>query len=205
MRRTRLFMDTEFTGLHQDTTLISIGIMSEDGKHFYMELSDYDQEQVDDWILENVIGNLVMAEPFAGEDEYFSATRHRDNPVGEDLYNSYSIQLRGDSSLLKSELTKWLGQFKAVEIWSDCLAYDWMLFCQIWGGALELPKNIYYIPFDLSTMFKVKGIDPDVIREEFAEVAIPHPANTPFSPKHNALWDAELMMKCFDKMMRSDN
>jgi len=205
MRKTRLFIDTEFTGLHQDATLISIGVVSETGKHFYMELSDYDQEQIDDWLLEHVIGNLVMAEPFAGEQEYYSVSRHHDNPLGTDIYESYSIQLRGDSSLLKIELEKWLGQFGEVEMWSDCLAYDWMLFNEIWGGALEIPDNVYYIPFDISTMFKIKGIDPDVDREEFAEVAMPHPANTSFSPKHNALWDAELIMKCFNKMMISDN
>lgn len=43
----KVFFDTEFTGLHQKTTLISIGLISEDGKTFYAELTDYDQTQVD--------------------------------------------------------------------------------------------------------------------------------------------------------------
>ena len=51
--KTKLFFDTEFTGLHKNTTLISIGIISEDGKTFYAELNDYDINQIsdDNWIL----------------------------------------------------------------------------------------------------------------------------------------------------------
>ena len=35
------FFDTEFTGLRKDTTLISIGIVSDTGDRFYAELTDY--------------------------------------------------------------------------------------------------------------------------------------------------------------------
>jgi DNA polymerase III epsilon subunit-like protein len=35
MKKTKIFFDTEFTGLHQKTTLISIGLVSECGKTFY--------------------------------------------------------------------------------------------------------------------------------------------------------------------------
>ena len=49
----KLFFDTEFTGLHKDTTLVSIGIVSEDGKKFYAEFTDFDWESVhkDKWLL----------------------------------------------------------------------------------------------------------------------------------------------------------
>ena len=45
-----LYFDTEFTGLHKDTTLISLGIISEDNRTFYAEFSDYNKSQVDNWI-----------------------------------------------------------------------------------------------------------------------------------------------------------
>ena len=54
----KLFFDMEFTGLRQNTTPISIGIVSEDGKRFYAEFTDYDESQCDDWIKENVIKKL---------------------------------------------------------------------------------------------------------------------------------------------------
>ena len=51
----KLFFDTELTGLHKNTTLISIGIISEEGDEFYTELTDYDINQIDDWLKENII------------------------------------------------------------------------------------------------------------------------------------------------------
>lgn len=191
----KLFFDTEFTGLHKNTTLISIGIVSECGKTFYAELNDYDESQVDDWIRENVLKHLLMSAPKQGEDEYYSATRAFDNPVGNDLYDSYSVQLRGNKFQVLLELQRWILQFKQVEVWSDCLSYDWVLFCDIFGHAFKIPDNIYYIPFDLSTAFRMTGIDPDISREKFG-------LGEHYSemPKHNALWDAKVIKACFEKL-----
>ena len=46
--KTKIFFDMEFTGLHQKTTLISIGLIAEDGRTFYAEFNDYDKSQLDD-------------------------------------------------------------------------------------------------------------------------------------------------------------
>lgn len=192
----KIFFDTEFTGLHQNTTLISIGFISDCGKTFYAELNDYDKSQVDEWLQNNVIDKLIMSEPPIGEDEYYKAARANDNPVGNDLYNSYSVQLRGNKEEIKKELERWLSQFDQVEIWSDCLAYDWVLFNQIFGHAFNIPKNVYYIPFDICTLFKMKGIDPDISREKYG-------CGEHYSemPKHNALWDARVIKMCYEKLM----
>ena len=81
-------------------------------------------------------------------------------------------------------------------MWSDCLSYDWVLFCQIWEHAFNIPKNVYYIPFDICTVFKMKAIDPDVSREKFG-------CGEVYSemPKHNALWDARVIKMCYEKLM----
>ena len=192
----KIFFDTEFTGLHKDTTLISIGFISEDGKTFYAELNDYDKSQVDCWLQNNVIDNLIMSAPKVDEVEYFTATRHSDNPIGNDLYKSYSVQLRGNKEEIRYALEKWLSQFEQVEIWSDCLSYDWVLFNDIFGHAFNIPKNVYYIPFDICTLFKVKGIDSDISREEFAEIKDGY-------QKHNALWDAKVIKMCYEKLTTS--
>lgn len=194
MTATKLFFDTEFTGLHQNTTLISIGIVAESGQSFYAELNDYDQSQIDDWLLENVINNLLMHPPKEGEDEYYLATRYAANPLGNDLYDSYSLKLRCNKETLATALAQWLSQFEQVEMWSDCLSYDWVLFNQIFGHAFNIPKNVYYIPFDICTLFKLKGIDPDVSREKFAKDLHVHEV----SVKHNALWDAYVIRSCYN-------
>ena len=59
--RTKLFIDLEFTGLHQATTPISLGIISECGKTFYAEFTDYDRTQLNDWLEENIIPNTWVA------------------------------------------------------------------------------------------------------------------------------------------------
>ena len=55
----KLFFDTEFTGLQKDTTLISLGVVAEDGSCFYGKFTDYNQEQVNDWIEDNVLAKSL--------------------------------------------------------------------------------------------------------------------------------------------------
>ena len=173
-KRTKIFLDTEFTGLHQNTTLISIGLISETGETFYAELTDYDKTQIDDWLQENVISNLFLS-------EYDNAA----------IITKWTLKSNTES--VRYALDNWFKQFDEVEIWSDCLSYDWVLFNQIWGHAFSIPKSIYYIPFDICTMFELKGIDPDINREEFSGLKND-------AQKHNALWDAKVIKECYFKL-----
>jgi hypothetical protein len=173
---TRVFFDTEFTGLHQNTTLISIGLIAETGETFYAELTDYDSDQVDEWIAKNVISKLDLD--------------------GSYPHNVRELLIKGDKGVVKSELERWFSQFDSVEMWSDCLSYDWVLFCELFGHAFKVPKNIFYIPFDICTLFKVKGIDPDVSRETFSGLDIEGEQS-----KHNAMWDAIVIKACYQKLM----
>lgn len=174
--RTKIFMDTEFTGLHKNTTLISIGLIDENGKGFYAELHDYDHRQVDEWIKDNVISNLHL--PNSSTDYSIGV----DNP----------IMVRGGSIHVMEQLQIWLEKYEIVEIWGDCLAYDWVLFCELFGGAMTIPGNVFYIPFDLSTLFRLKDIDPDVNRNEFGGLE---------GNQHNAFSDAKAIKACFEKLM----
>lgn len=171
---TRVFFDTEFTGLHQKTTLISIGLIAESGETFYAELTDYDQSQIDGWLRDNVISKLVL--PNEG------------NGVGVDGFV-------GDTNFIRQNLESWFSQFDHVEMWSDCLSYDWVLFCQIFGHAFNIPKNVYYIPFDICTLFKAKGIDSDISREKYG-----CGEHYEEMQKHNALWDARVIKMCYEKL-----
>lgn len=192
----KLFFDTEFTGLHKNTTLISIGIVSDDGRTFYCELNDYNESQVNDWIRENVIAKLRFKRPSKDEDEPFAATRHESNPVPNNLYNGYSVEFRGTMADLRYQLNTWLNQFKETcYFWSDCLSYDWVLFNHIFGDAFSIPENVYYIPFDICTMFEMIGIDPDISREKFVN-------RVDGSQKHNALFDAIVIRECYLRLSR---
>lgn len=194
MYKTKVFFDTEFTGLHQNTTLISIGLVSECGKTFYVELTDYDKSQIDDWLQENVIDKLQ-----------FSDEEKRKQSTIPFLTEGVHYRGFGDTETVKEYLTEWLSQFTEVEIWSDCLSYDWVLFNQIFGHAFNIPKNVYYIPFDICTLFYAKGIDPDINREEFAGtwIEVNDANNWGGGSKHNALWDAYVIRACFNKLQNA--
>lgn len=195
----KVFFDTEFTGLHKDTTLISIGAISEDGRTFYAELNDYDESQVDDWIQQNVIANLLFEAPKEYMPGHWEQEAYKMSRVQLDipLTEQFNVELRGDTHTVAAQLTKWLEQFnEEVEVWSDCLAYDWVLFCNLFRHAFNIPKCVYYIPFDICTLFKVKGVDPDINREEFAGCAFSNNVK-----KHNALWDAKIIHDCYNKLI----
>lgn len=185
----KIFFDTEFTGLHQNTSLVSIGLITEHGKTFYAECGDFDHLQVDDWIKENVISNLK----FYGKECKGWCNCGTLN-AGR---NDSKTEAFGHKGFIAERLAEWLSGYDKVEMWSDCLSYDWVLFSQLWGHAFNIPKNVYYIPFDLSTLFKIKGIDPDISREEFAGM-------TEGAEKHNALWDARVIKACYKKLMQSN-
>lgn len=203
MKRTKLFLDTEFTGLHKGTTLISIGIVSECGKVFYAELTDFAVTQVDDWIKENVINNLIYADKIGRSN---SSWEHwiSDNGNYRDALD-FTLAKKdmsifhciGISEMVKNRLEKWLEQFDSVEIWSDCLAYDWVLFCNIFGSAFDIPENVYYIPFDLATLLEVKGVDSDINRESLSEGSEYMTDAFSLPTKHNAIWDAFVIRACY--------
>lgn len=186
--RTKIFFDTEFTGLHQNTTLISIGCVAENGMTFYGECDDFNLYQVDEWIQENVVSNLIMHND--DNCETYSSWH-----IG-DCYPPNEMRSYGTNKFIADAMSDWLHYFDEVEMWSDCLAYDWVLFNQLWGHAFKIPANVYYIPFDICTLFKVKGVDPDINREEFAGMD-----KAPDSQKHNALWDAKVIKKCYERLI----
>lgn len=182
--RTKIFYDAEFTGLFQSADLISIALCADDGHTFYAEFSDFDRSQCDEWVQDHVLALSRWAnDPDALS---FSETQ------GE-------LQLCfGDSQAVKEALLIWLSQFNGIEIWADCLAWDWVLFCELFGGALHIPPAIFYMPFDLATLFYCKGFDADMSRLAYAQS---QGAVLDGKQIHNALFDARLTQLCHHFLM----
>lgn len=175
--RTKIFFDTEFTGLHKSTTLISIGLVDENGNRFYAELTDYDRTQVDDWLKKNVISKLFLA------------------PGAEQIAGKYVFICNKYEEVAKM-LRWWLGRYESVEMWGDVLSYDWVLFCELFGGAQNIPPNVYYIPFDLATFLKENGIDPDINRGQLGY------NGTIVVDGHIAVDDAVTAMSCYQQVVQ---
>jgi len=205
MKTTKLFLDTEFSGLHQKTTLISLGLVSECGKTFYSEFTDFDKTQIDEWLQNNVIDNLLYTDEITAAcgswEHWFSEKSNFANVLSFTLAEKDMSEFHciGATPMVKNRLEKWLSQFDKIEIWSDCLSYDWVLFNNIWGHAFNLPKNISYIPLDICTLFNIKGIDPDINREEFI-ADFSKSEDILHGKKHNALYDAYVIRECYNKL-----
>jgi len=216
--KTKIFFDCEFTGLHQNTTLISIGFISECGtKTFYAEFTDYDKMQLDGWLVDNVISKLLFSHKITvvndSWENWITDKGKYSNALEFTLANKDMSRFEciGKKEMVTNRLTKWFEQFDDVEIWSDCLSYDWVLFCELFGGAFKIPENIFYIPFDLCTLLKEKGIDPDINREELAQVEnrqLPNglfPEKATDIPKHNAFWDAQVIKWCYENVQKNNS
>lgn len=176
-----IYLDTEFTGLHQHTTLISIGIVASNNRTFYAEFTDYAESQVNDWIFDNVIKNLNL--PPLREHER-GAIFEQGPPI--------HYRVKGDRRFVTGVLHSWLESFgEELVVWADCLAYDWVLLCELFGGALNKPSCIYYIPNDLSTYLLAKGFPPDTSRIEFCGVD---------AVRHNSLDDARTVKRCVERL-----
>lgn len=174
-----IFLDTEFTALRQSGRLISLALVADDDRWFYAEFTDYDPADLSDWHREYVLPYLFLEK---GEKPDFA--------VGN------GGMLRGDARSVGLAVKEWLEEMGAVSIWADVLAYDWVLFCELFGGALHLPDNVFYMPFDFSTLLKVRGMYPDTPRDKLA----PEWAASYSKLKHNALYDAFLLRAAYQKL-----
>ena len=167
MQYKKVFFDTELTGLHRDTTMISIGLVADTDEFFYAELNDYDKAQISEWTEENVIHNLCYSPPLGGQDEYWrwdagNNVRMRGNrrDVRRYLNDWFQALLGGPMSWVDytghkkpKEITK-----QSIEIWGMHPSYDWVLFNDLWGGVgMTLPSFIYHVPFDISMCFVLRS------------------------------------------------
>lgn len=189
----KIFMDTEFTGLTKDTDLISVGLVTENGDTFYGEFNDYREAKINKWLQKNVVANLRFV-----KDHYYWGMNS----------DQGKIEVKASREDIANYLHKWfqfvLGRSERlnavsgdkIEMWGDCVSYDWVLFCDLWGHAFDIPKCISYIPLDICTLFKDRDLDPHISREEFI-------ADRQLSlkvRKHNALYDAQVIKGCYYKL-----
>jgi hypothetical protein len=193
-----IFLDTEFSGLHQSASLLSLALVPDEGLWFYAVFTEVDRDSLSPWHQEHVVPHLEL-------------TPAQLDQLGSGQYH------QGSKKEIVAALQNYLSTFEEVVIWADVPAYDWVLFCELFGGALSLPKNIHYIVRDLATLFEVKGFDVDTDRFAFAwgEAAgagsISADGRTEGQAaaktaegllRHNALGDAIAGMICWRKMAK---
>lgn len=221
-----LYFDTEFTGLHKDTTLISLGIVAENGKKFYAEFCDYDRNYCTDWILDNVISNLFLSEPMCEHEAQEFAHKFRDCWISQPVLSLITTNdkkmlkekimlvfnarkdeddawyVYGDKKWVTVYLSKWLSQFDSIQFVSDVCHYDFVLLIDLFGTAFDLPENVCAACHDInSDIARHYGISEreafDKSREEIVSELCGHEID---GRKHNALHDVEVIKAIYEEI-----
>jgi len=189
----KVFFATKFVGTHQNTSLRSIGLVSENNKTFYAEPTDYiDTRSIDPIQHNNIIDNLK----FNDKSQYFNWNSADANIELKDTSYIISIHLADWFQDILCEYKQKSNQyidFPIIELWTDQLSYNIILFNQLWGNTINIPKCIYHIPFDICTVFKLNGVDPNIDRKRFTNI---RNGNI-----NNALWNAKVIKKCYEKLI----
>lgn len=161
------FFDTEFIEDGRTIDLLSIGIVSEDGREFYAEVDqrDVDYEHAGPWVKENVIKHLWNRQNDKSEFNGWS----RDGGTGGVLRRTE----------IANEIIRFVGQNPV--FWSYYADYDWVVLCQLYGRMIDLPKTWPMYCRDLKQLIDMYRINP--------------PEQT--GQEHHALFDARWVKQSF--------
>jgi len=178
----RIYLDTEFEGLYKDAKLISLGLVSDDGKELYVEFNDIEVDKQDDWIKQNVLANTVY---YGGKNV-------------DTITNEFNYFV-GNKEQINGVLRNWLSQFDKVQIVSDVCHYDFVQFIDIFGTAFDLPKNVsascHDINQDIATYYYITDEEAfNVGREDILNdngIILD-------GEKHNALYDAKVIKEIYN-------
>ncbi len=163
-----VFLDTEFTSLAESASLISIGLITDEGERsFYAELSDtYTQEDCSDFVLQQVLP-LLDASPITESVNY----KH-----------VYARMTLAETSL---HLNYWFAALiDPVQVWTDAPNFDWRYIQQLFNTT-GLPYNL------LTTPNTILGKDTSANARYQNTVEREYSQNT--LKRHHALDDAKAM------------
>jgi hypothetical protein len=120
----RLFLDCEFTQLTSAAKLISLALVAENGREFYVELLDgWREDDCSDFVKE-----IVLPQLWGGE------------------YAMPMIEAR-------KVLLQFLATYdKELEVVTDVPIYDWELFCELAYDNGRCPRNVRNYPTDATTL-----------------------------------------------------
>jgi len=174
-----VFIDLEFTGEHAYTTPVSFGLVTLDDQELYITLNDYSEDQVTDWLRNNVLNKIDANKSLTKKEAYIKISSFLKNYSKGEKIHCVSAGKGQDMTLLEQLYHEGFPNLK----------YFHALHC--------LPDYLNHSEhFDLHTIFYLAGIKEPYIREDYANLEIKN-------EKHNALYDAKIVKECFLKLMRT--
>lgn len=159
----KYFIDTEFIEPVEpgEIDLISIALVAEDGSEYYAISNEFDSSKANEFVRNNVLPKLDDASTWKSR------------------------------CIIKQELLDFIvvEPGKITEFWGEYSAYDWVVFCRIFGSMPDLPAGYPYYCNDLIQWMKHLGL---------GEISVQ------FDPgaAYNALFDAHWNKKAYDFLKR---
>ena len=173
-----VFLDTEFTGEHGRTTLVSIAMVTLDNQILELNLNDYNKKQVSSWLKKNVLKNI-------------SKTNQLNKKKAFEKISSF---LHKYSSGKKIHIVT-AGKTLDLTLLFDLYKFSKKNKKKNFHWLYDLPHYLSHDNhLDLNTMFLLAGYKK-INREKFANLKIK-------KNKHNALYDAMVVKECFIKLLK---
>lgn len=204
----KYFIDTEFIeGFHKPLfgkkrhfiDLISIGIVSEDGREYYAVSNEYNSNDADDWVKQNVLFKIhseyiprdVRVGLHTNSIVKWKVPNAKSNKqIAQEVFNFCT-----NDTLTIEKAKQYNVTYDNIEFYGYYSDYDWVLFCSLFGRMIDLPKGFPMYCKDLKQMIDEENkYSMDVYNRSFKDyVGFPKQEN-----EHNALDDAKWNKQLYD-------
>lgn len=202
----KYFIDTEFIeGFHKPSfgkkrhfiDLISIGIIAEDGREYYAVSNEYNSNDADDWVKQNVL--FKIHSEYIPRDIRVGLHTNRlvkwkvpnaksNKQIAEEVFNFCT-----NDTLTIEKAKQYNVTYDNIEFYGYYADYDWVLFCSLFGRMIDLPKGFPMYCKDLKQDFDdLQLLEKYNLKEQ--------PNYPKQSNEHNALDDAKWNKQLFDFM-----
>lgn len=184
-----IYVDLEFTGLKKNASIISIGMVDENGRGLYAEYIDFNEEDINEWLSENVLNKLLLD--------------HSNEEIHNTwFYDNNTILMLGNSEFNRKHILKWLSEYDNIRFVSDVCHYDFVLLIDtLFGDALSIPENIspvcYDINNDIANYYNISiesafYISRErIVKDQLEGIEV---------AKHNSLYDAKVIKLIYEKI-----
>lgn len=204
-----------FNKPYHSIQLISIGIVCEDGRKYYAISREFNPDDANDWVKENVLSKL-RDRYFDGHNASTARLWKTKKEIACDIlrfvFDHNGIRLKSWDGFLEDfyrEMLKFTPESCAEqrpEFYAYYADYDWVVFCSIFGTMMDLPKGFPRYCKDLKQMIDVRAEKIDVGNaingvetfEQKLDFLKKHPDYPKQQNEHNALDDAKWNFKLYE-------
>jgi hypothetical protein len=120
--------DTEFLEDGRTIELISIGMITEDGREYYAVNSEMPVKRIfaHKWLMENVVPSLPLR------------NTHSEQLIAVDVSRTEAKPRQ----VIANEVRDFILATPDPELWAWYAAYDHVALCQLWGSMIDLPDGV---------------------------------------------------------------